>query len=77
MDAYEACHLKDIKFLKEEHQDKLTQWENKFESVMHQLEKLEVVNKQQVDHNYTIENQLKQLQISSATPSFSTLIVGL
>ena len=27
LDANEACHLKDIKFLKEEHQDKHTQWE--------------------------------------------------
>ena len=27
LDACEACHLKDIKLLKEEHQDKETQWE--------------------------------------------------
>ena len=31
LDAYEACHLKDIKFLKEEHQDKQTQWEKKIQ----------------------------------------------
>ena len=31
LDASEACHLKDIKFLKEEHQDKQTQWGKKFE----------------------------------------------
>ena len=29
LDASEACHLKDIKLLKEEHQDKETQWEKK------------------------------------------------
>ena len=38
----------------------------KFESLKHKLEKLDIVNKQQSDHNYTLENQLKQLQISSA-----------
>ena len=27
LDASKACHLKDIKFLKDEHQDKQTQWE--------------------------------------------------
>ena len=55
LDATEACHLIDIKFLKEENQDKQTQWEDKFESVNHQLEKLEVAKKQQDDHNYTLE----------------------
>ena len=47
----------------------------KFKSVKHQLEKLDIVNKQQANHNYTLENQLKQLQISLATSSYSTLIV--
>ena len=38
--ASEVCHLKDIKLLKEEHQDKETHWENKFDSLKQQLEKL-------------------------------------
>ena len=29
MDASEVCHLKDIKLIKEENQDKETQWEKK------------------------------------------------
>ena len=47
----------------------------KIESLKQQLEKLQLVNKQQADHNYTLENQLKQLQISSAASSSSTLTV--
>ena len=31
LDASEVCHLKDIKLLKEEHQDKETQWEKKIQ----------------------------------------------
>ena len=75
LDACEACHLKDIKLLKEEHQHKETQWEKKFDSLKQEVEKLEVVNKQQADQNYTLENQLKQLNISSASSSSSTLTV--
>ena len=37
LDASEACHLKDIKLLKEEHQDKETQWEKKIDSLKQQL----------------------------------------
>ena len=40
LDASEVCHLKDIKLLKEENQDKETQWEKKIDSLKHQLEKL-------------------------------------
>ena len=47
----------------------------KIDNLKQQLEKLQLVNKQQADHNYTLENQLKQLQISSAASSSSTLIV--
>ena len=47
----------------------------KIDILKQQLEKLQLVNKQQVDQNYTLENQLKQLQISSAASSSSTLTV--
>ena len=47
----------------------------KIDMLKQQLEKLEVVKKQQDDQNYTLENQLKQLQISSAASSYSTLTI--
>ena len=47
----------------------------KFDSMKQEVEKLEVVNKQQADQNYTLENQLKQLKISSAASSSSTLTI--
>ena len=47
----------------------------KIDILKQQLEKLEVVKKQQADQNYTLENQLKQLQISSVASSSSTLTV--
>ena len=68
-----ACHLKDIELLKQEHQDKRRHSEKKIDSLKHQLEKLEVLNKKQSNHNATLEQKIKELQISSPTSSFSTL----
>ena len=45
------------------------------DSLKQQLEKLQLDNKQQDNQNYTLENLLKQLQISSAASSSSTLTV--
>ena len=45
----------------------------KIDSLKQQLEKLQLVNKQQDDQNYALHNQLKQLQIYSAMSSSSTL----
>ena len=61
LEAAEARRLKDIELLKQEHQDKLRQSKKKIGSLKHQLEKSEVSNKQQANHNATLEQQLKEL----------------
>ena len=61
LEAVEARHLKDIDLLKQEHQDKHRHSEKKIVSLKHQLEKSEVSNKQQANHNATLEQQLKEL----------------
>ena len=67
-------HLKDIELLKQEHQYKQIHLDKKIESLKHQLEKSEVLNKEQDNHNSTLEKQLKEIHISSGAASFSILI---
>ena len=73
MEATEVRHLKDIELLKQEHQDKQRHSEKKIDSLKDQLEKSKVLNKEQANHNATLEQQLKELQISSVASSFSSL----
>ena len=47
MEEAEACRVKDIELLKQEHQDKQRHSEEKIDSLKHELEKSEALNKEQ------------------------------
>ena len=55
LEATKARYLKYIELLKQEHQDKQRQSQKKIDILKHQLEKSYLMNKQQANHNATLE----------------------
>ena len=73
LEAVEAHHQKEIQFLKQENEDKQKQLQKKIDHVKHQLEKSHLLNQQQDNQNATLEQQLKESQLSLVASSFSIL----
>ena len=70
----ESHHHEEIQLLKQEHEDKQKHLQKKIDHLKHQLEKYELLNQQHDNQNATLDQQLKESQLSLVALLFSTLI---